>query len=114
VTALVGASKNVTLIERDDIDSDVKEIDRAGDFHFDALTVAQSGKLKGIEYAVQGGFQKVGKQLRITARFVRVETGEVLDTLKVDSPSSDVFKAQDQVADKLKVKLVALADKEKR
>jgi len=114
MTLLAGASKNVTLIERNDIDSEVKEIDRAGDFHFDALTVAQSGKLQGIEYAVQGGFQRVGKQLRITARFVRVETGEILDTLKVDGSTGDVFKTQDDVAAGLKKKLLALAEKEKR
>jgi TolB-like protein len=113
LTSLASASKDVTLIERADVDSDIKEIDRAGDFHFDALTVAKSGQLKGIEIAVQGGFQKVGKQLRITARFVRVETGEVLDTLSVTRASSDVFDAQDAVAAGLKTKLLALAAQEK-
>ena len=33
LTLLAGASKDVSLIERADIDSDIKEIDRAGDFH---------------------------------------------------------------------------------
>jgi TolB-like protein len=114
VTELAGASKNVALIERADIDSEVKEIDRAGDFHFDALTIAQSGKLEGIEYAVQGGFQRVGKQVRITARFVKVETGEILDTVKVDGTTSDIFETQDKVAKQLKTGLLALAEKEKR
>jgi TolB-like protein len=114
LTLLANASKNVTLIERADIDSDVKEIDRAGDFHFDALTVAKAGELKGIELAVQGGFQKMGHQLRITARFVRVETGEILDTLVVTRPAGDVFDAQDAVAAGLKQKLLAIAEKEKR
>src|SRR5262249_9449291 len=31
----LSGTKGVTLIERADIDSDIKEIDKAGDFHFD-------------------------------------------------------------------------------
>ena len=112
LTELSGSSKAVQLIERNDIDSDISEIDRAGDFHFDALSVAKLGQLSGIEYAVQGGFQKAGSKLRITARFVRVETGEVLDTLAVTRPAKDPFKLQDEVAKGLREKLLALAAKE--
>jgi eukaryotic-like serine/threonine-protein kinase len=112
VTEMQGASKKVALIDRQDIESDITEIDRAGDFHFDAVSVAKLGELKGVEVAVQGGFQKAGNKLRITARFVRVETGEVLDTLSVTRNVKDVFKAQDEVAGSLRDKLVALAAKE--
>jgi serine/threonine protein kinase len=114
LTELSGSTKAVQLIERNDIDSDISEIDRAGDFHFDAISVAKLGQLKGIEYAVQGGFQKAGSKLRITARFVRVETGEVLDTLTVTRGAKDPFKAQDEVAAGLKDKLLALAVKERK
>src|SRR6185503_5152321 len=79
VNALAGA-KGVEVLERNDIDSDIGEIDRAGDFHFDKLSVAKLGQLKGVEYAVQGGFQRAGSKLRITARFVRVSDGEVVYT----------------------------------
>ena len=112
LSALTGSTQGVQLIERNDIESDVGEIDRAGDAHFDALTVAKLGQLKGIEYAVQGGFQKAGSKLRITARFVRVENGELLDTLMVTRPAKDVFAAQDAVAKGLREKLLALAAKE--
>ena len=112
MSALTGSTQGVQLIERNDIESDVGEIDRAGDAHFDALTVAKLGQLKGIEYAVQGGFQKAGSKLRITARFVRVENGELLDTLMVTRPAKDVFAAQDAVAKGLREKLLALAAKE--
>jgi serine/threonine-protein kinase len=114
LTSLANASKDVTLIERADIDSDVQEIDRGGDVHFDPLTVAKAGQLKGIELAVQGGFQRVGQKVRITARLVRVETGEILDTLQVTRPAGDVFEAQDAVAAGLRQKLIAVAEKEKR
>ncbi|HXU70068.1 MAG TPA: serine/threonine-protein kinase [Polyangia bacterium] len=113
VSAMSTAGGEVTLIERSDIESDIGELDRAKDDHFDKMTVAQKGKLEGVQVAVQGGFQRAGKLVRITARFVRVENGEIVDTLTVTRPARDVFGAQDEVASKLKQKLVALAALEK-
>jgi TolB-like protein len=114
LTLLAGASKDMSLVERADIDSEVKEIDRAGDFHFDRLTVAQAGRLQGIEYAVQGGFQKAGSQLRISARLVRVETGEIVDSASVTGAAAEVFEAQDAIATALRERLLALVAREKR
>jgi serine/threonine-protein kinase len=110
---LVGKIPNVTVLERNDLESDISEIDKAGDFHFDPLTVAKLGQLKGVEYAIQGGIQKWKGQMRITARFVRVENGEVLDTLTYTGRVSP-FKAQDEVAKGLEEKLRTLAKKEGR
>jgi len=113
VSAMSAAGGDVTLIERSDIESDIGELDRAKDEHFDKATIAQKGKLEGVQMAVQGGFQRAGKLVRITARFVRVENGEIVDTLTVTRPARDVFGAQDEVARGLKQKLVALAALEK-
>jgi serine/threonine-protein kinase len=113
VNDLVGKVPNVTILERNDLESDISEIDKAGDFHFDPLTVAKLGQLKGVEYAIQGGIQKWKGQMRITARFVRVENGEVLDTLTYTGRVSP-FKAQDEVAAGLGEKLRLLAKKEGR
>jgi serine/threonine protein kinase len=113
VSAMSTAGGEVTLIERSDIESDIGELDRAKDDHFDKATIAEKGKLEGVQMAVQGGFQRAGKLVRITARFVRVENGEIVDTLTVTKPARDVFGAQDEVASKLKQKLVALAALEK-
>ncbi|HEY2743737.1 MAG TPA: serine/threonine-protein kinase [Polyangia bacterium] len=113
VSAMSAAGGDVTLIERSDIESDIGELDRAKDEHFDKGTIAQKGKLEGVTVAVQGGFQRAGKLVRITARFVRVENGEIVDTLTVTRPARDVFGAQDEVARGLKQKLVALAALEK-
>jgi TolB-like protein/predicted Ser/Thr protein kinase len=107
-TKLVG-TPGVTVMERSDLDSDIGEIDKRGDVHFDAATVARLGQLKGIEVAVQGGFQRAGKEVRITARFVKVENAEVLATVVVTHSVHDVFGAQDAVADGLLPKLKALA-----
>jgi TolB-like protein len=113
VNAMAQAGGGVTLVERGDIESDIGEIDRALDEHFDKATVAQKGKLEGVQMAVQGGFQRAGKKVRITARFVRVENGEIVDTLTVTRPVKDLFGAQDEVAKGLTQKLLALAALEK-
>jgi serine/threonine-protein kinase len=113
VNAMAQAGGDVTLIERSDLESDIGEIDRADDTHFDRSTVAQKGKLEGVQLAVQGGFQRAGKQVRITARFVRVENGAIVDTLTVTRSARDLFGAQDEVARGLKQKLLALAALEK-
>jgi TolB-like protein len=113
VSTMSTAGGAVTLIERSDIESDIGELDRAKDDHFDKATIAEKGKLEGVQMAVQGGFQRAGKLVRITARFVRVENGEIVDTLTVTRPARDVFGAQDEVARGLKQKLVALAALEK-
>jgi serine/threonine-protein kinase len=110
VTKLAG-TKGVSLIERADLDSDIGEIDKRGDVHFDAATVARSGQLKGIEVAVQGGFQRAGKEVRITARLVKVENGEILSTFAVTHSVHDLFGAQDALADGLLPKLKELARK---
>lgn len=113
VNAMAAAGGGVTLVERSDIESDIGEIDRAKDEHFDKSTLAQKGRLEGVQMAVQGGFQRAGAKVRITARFIRVENGEILDTLTVTRPARDLFGAQDEVAKGLKQKLLALAALEK-
>ena len=113
-SSMVGVAKGrMQLIERGDIESDIGEIDRGKDEHFDKSTTALAGKLNGVEIAVQGGFQRVGRTMRITARFVRVETGEIIDTLHVDGRVRKTFDMQDDVANALRGKLVALVDKER-
>jgi serine/threonine-protein kinase len=114
IPVLAEGVKGVKLIERFDLDSEISEIDRAMDFHFDAATVAQSGKLNGIEFAVQGGVQKAGSKMRITARVVRVETGEVVGNFTSTHKARDVFGIQDAVAAGLSGELKKLVEKEGR
>jgi TolB-like protein len=75
--------------------------------------VAALGKLEGLEYAVLGGVQAAGDEIRITARVVRVLTGEVLHTISYTGKGS-VFEAQDAVAKLIDEKLRLLAEKEGR
>jgi TolB-like protein len=109
VTAFAG-TKNVQLIERGQIDVDIKEIDFAQTKYVDPATRAQLGRIVGAEVAVLGAWQlspgPAGKEpLRFTARFVDVETGEVLAAAKVDGTRADVFGLQDALAEQARATL---------
>ncbi len=47
---------------------------------------------------VGGSYQRVGDQLRITARVVDVQTGAVISSLRIDGTISELFSLQDRIA----------------
>ena len=47
---------------------------------------------------VGGSYQRVGDQLRITARVVDVQTGAVISSLRIDGTISELFTLQDRIA----------------
>ena len=65
----------------------------------------------GATLLVQGTYQRVGEQLRITAQVVDMRSGDVLHRAKVDGSLSDVFEAQDRIASALVEQLVASPDR---
>ena len=55
------------------------------------------GRHLGARWVVSGGYQRLGDQLRITARFVDVASGVVWRTAKVDGALDDLFALQDRI-----------------
>ncbi len=97
-----GSVAGVQLIERGQIDVDIGELEFSQSKYVDPATRAALGKIAGAEVAVLGAFQRGAGRLRATARFVDVETGEVLVAVKVDRPENDVFELQDELAKQVK------------
>lgn len=78
---------------------------------FDALRILGSGSGSGLEeraaievgrqlratWLVTGGYQRQGELIRITARFVEVESGTVTRTVKIDGAIGDIFSLQDKI-----------------
>ena len=91
----------LTVVERDQIDRALAELVRQGQGGVDESTAAKVGKLVGAKTIVLGGYQQAGKQLRINARFVSVETGVVLDAAKATGAAGDPFAVQDQIVAQL-------------
>ena len=73
-----------------------------------AFTVV-AGASAGAAWLVTGAFERRGAQLRVTARIVHVETGEVRRTIAVDGDGGSLFELQDQVAAELRDRLTEAA-----
>src|SRR5437764_13655737 len=78
------------VIERSNIDRILAEQNlQANKSDLDPLSTVKVGKLLGATLIVAGAYQKAGSTVRLTARFVKVETGEVVGTAKVDGSNAD-------------------------
>tara|TARA_B100002003_G_scaffold128226_1_gene118534 strand:+ start:3975 stop:6794 length:2820 start_codon:yes stop_codon:yes gene_type:complete len=60
----------------------------------DAVAV---GRHAGADWLIHGGYQRVGAQIRITARIVDCETGEIVRTARVDGLLEELFALQDRI-----------------
>jgi len=89
------------VVERDQLDKALSEVMLQGQKGAEESTAARVGKLVGAKTIVLGAYQKAGSQLRITARFILTETGEVVDTAKTTGALSDVFHLQDEIVARL-------------
>lgn len=94
-------SGRVRVVEREEVDRAMSEIALQETSGTEEATAAKVGKLVGAKTIVLGSFQKAGAKLRINARFVAVETGEILDTAKTTGPAADPFALQDRIVAQL-------------
>lgn len=102
------AAEGITLVERTQLEADLNELQFSQSDYVDPQTRAALGKVKGAEVVVVGAWQSAGQKLRLTARFIDVETGEVLSTALIDGSAEDAFGAQDQLTAAVAEKLPAL------
>lgn len=107
VTALAGTA-GAKLIERGQIDVDIEELEFSNSAYVDPATRAKLGRIVGAEVVVLGSVVASGQRLRALTRFVHVETGEVLATVKTDGSAEDLFAFQDAVALAVKEKTAAV------
>src|SRR6185312_2089039 len=64
-------------------------------------TVTSDLKMLGATLIAVGAYQQSASDVRLTARFVQVETGEVVGTAKVDGHAAEFLKLQDKVTAEL-------------
>ncbi len=57
----------------------------------DDARARQIARRLGVAWTVTGGFQRVGSQLRVIARIVDVESGDVRRTVKLDGTRDQLF-----------------------
>ncbi|MCP3103681.1 hypothetical protein LZ198_32840 [Myxococcus sp. K15C18031901] len=95
------ASGLIQVVEREQLTSAIAELALQDLSPAKDSTALRVGRLVGARLLVLGSVQLAGKQVRINARFISVETGEVLDTAKVTGPLTRIFSLQDEVATRL-------------
>ena len=89
------------IVERDKLEAILKEQKLSNSKEFDPNTAAKVGKLLGAQVILTGGYFEMMGSLRIDARFIDVETGEILKSDGVDGQTSSFFKIQKQLSWKI-------------
>ena len=68
----------------------------------DDAAAFEVGQRLGARWLVTGGYQRLGDQLRITARLVDATTGAMVQSTKIDGAIDDLFTLQDRLAAELR------------
>lgn len=90
--------KGLTIIERSKVRKCLKEIQLGMTGAIDVATAQKAGQLIGADAVIIGGYQKYANKVRLTARLVRVETGEVYTSAKTTGTMDRIFELQDRIS----------------
>ena len=71
--------------------------------------VGERGRQLGATWLVTGAYQRVGDQLRITARIIDIESGAVSAQTAIDGAVNDLFTLQDRIVGELAAGLAGAA-----
>jgi TolB-like protein len=100
ITDLSGVPE-IKLVERERLQAVLAEQKMQQSKFFDSTTAVRTGRLIGAEYLLTGAFTAMSPDIRIDTRVVRVETGEVVRTAKVQGKQDKFFDLQQKLADEL-------------
>jgi TolB-like protein len=101
VTADLKALGGVRVVERGELDRVLNEQHLTEHGEVDPATAARLGKLLGATLIATGAYQREEPTVRLTARFINVETGEIVSTAKVDGRATELLRLQDKVTAEL-------------
>lgn len=91
----------LSIVERDRLETILKEQKLNNTSAFDAGTASKLGKLLGAQVILTGAYFEMLGSLRIDARFIDVETGKILKSDGVEGEVSNFFKIQKQLTWKI-------------
>ena len=100
-TDLHGAG-GATLVERQQLQAVMTELELGHQAVVDKATAAKLGKLVGAEFLVLGSYFEMAGTLRVDARLVRVETGEVVASHGANGGVASFIDIERQVAEQLR------------
>jgi serine/threonine protein kinase/Tfp pilus assembly protein PilF len=88
---------NLAVIGRERIYDALRNLQSSAAAALDDRFAIEIGRGLGARWIVAGGYQRFGDRLRITARFVEVDTGVVLRNVKIDGDLAEMFTLQDRI-----------------
>jgi TolB-like protein len=98
IEQLSGAT-DLKLVDRENLNYILKELDlQSAPGRVDQETAVRMGKLMGAHAMVFGGLYIIGKDMRLTARVVKVETGEILLGESVEGKYKDFSKLMEELS----------------
>lgn len=101
VTDLLG-TPGLRVVERERIQFLLDELKMQRSEYFDQSAAVRVGKLLGAHNLVLGSFSKLDKdKLRIDARLVITETGEIIESEKIEGRPNNMAKLQNELSDRV-------------
>ena len=97
VTSDLKNVSGITVIGRERVFDALRNLDASHESPHDDKFAIEIGRGLGARWIVAGAFQRFGPQIRITARFVEVDTGAVLRNVKIDGSLDEIFALQDRI-----------------
>ncbi len=100
ITADLAGSGAATVVGNDAVQAALRQA-RAGSggaVDLSDTPAVQAGRALGARWVVSGGFQRLGRQVRLTARIVDVATAAVRHATTVDGTLDELFDLQDRLS----------------
>jgi TolB-like protein len=97
--------KNLSMVDRQALEKLLNEQDLNNTNRFDQNTATKIGKLLGAEIIITGTYFEFYGNLRIDAKFITVETGEIAFSVGVDGAREKLFDLKNLLANKIIEKL---------
>lgn len=101
ITDLKNSNTTLQIIEREKIQAILKEIALSQSGSVDQSTAVKAGKLLGAQSIVFGSFMVLGNSVRIDARIIIVETGEVVMAESITGDNSGLINIAVDLAGKI-------------
>jgi curli biogenesis system outer membrane secretion channel CsgG len=97
--------KNLTMVDRQALEKILDEQNLNNSNSFDQATATKLGKLLGAEIIITGTYFEFFGSLRVDAKFIKVETGEILFSVGVDGAREKFFDLKKTLANMIINKL---------
>ena len=101
ITDLNNNTGTLQLIERDKIESLLKEIVLSQGGSVDESTAIRAGKILGAQSIAFGSFMVLGEQVRMDVRIIKVETGELIIAESTTGSRDDFMELESKLASKI-------------